>query len=109
MLQPAALSLALALALALSSPALAQIDPATTAMAAHYAKEAQTCMEHSVTMAVRAGQRTRPALLESTTARCGGTWVSFLVAHGEPLRQARAELTAMADRVIDAALKGGKR
>jgi hypothetical protein len=108
MLQPAALSVALALTLALSSPALAQIDPATADIAAQYAKDAQTCMEHSVTMAVRAGQRARPALLGSTTARCGGTWVSFLVAHGEPPRQARAELTAMASRVIDAALKGGK-
>ena len=65
-------------------------------------------MQHSVLMAVRAGQRARPALLGSTTARCGNEWLQFLVAHGEPIRRAQADLNAMADQVIDETLKAQK-
>jgi hypothetical protein len=104
-------SLALAVNLSLAaglSPALAQLDPATTAMAAQYAQTAQTCMQHSVLMAVRAGQRTKPALLGSTTARCGNDWLQFLIAHGDSVRQSQAELSAMANRVIDETLKTQK-
>ena len=105
---PAALPIALALTLSLLcglSPASAALDPATAAMAGRYAEAAHACMQRSVTMGVRAGRRTRPALLENTTARCGGDWLAFLVAHGETMKQAQGELVAMADRAIDDALK----
>jgi hypothetical protein len=88
---------------AVAQPA-AQLDPATAAIAAQYRATARTCIQHSLTMAVRAGNRSRQALFGNTAARCGSEYVQFLTVHGEPARQANADLQALINAEIDAAL-----